>query len=257
MKEKFVVTGMTCAACSAHVEKAAGSLPGVNSAVVNLMLGTMMVDYDPQQVTPEQIISAVESGGYGAKRASDVKQNVHKEQDAALAKMRRRLVWSIVCLVPLFYISMGHMMGLPLPGFLTASHLTHAISQLVFCVPILILNRSYFTVGFSQLFRRSPNMDTLVALGASAGLVYSLIEMVRLAAGQASGMPELYFESAGMICALVTVGKYLEERSKGKTTDAISALLALAPDSAVVKRGGVEITVPAEDIQKGDIVVVR
>ena len=257
MKEKFVVTGMTCAACSAHVEKAAGSLPGVNSAAVNLMLGTMMVDYDPQQVTPEQIISAVESGGYGAKRASDVKQNVHKEQDAALAKMRRRLVWSIVCLVPLFYISMGHMMGLPLPGFLTASHLTHAISQLVFCVPILILNRSYFTVGFSQLFRRSPNMDTLVALGASAGLVYSLIEMVRLAAGQASGMPELYFESAGMICALVTVGKYLEERSKGKTTDAISALLALAPDSAVVKRGGVEVTVPAEDIQKGDIVVVR
>ena len=257
MKEKFVVTGMTCAACSAHVEKAAGSLPGVNSAVVNLMLGTMMVDYDPQQVTPEQIISAVESGGYGAKRASDVKQNVHKEQDAALAKMRRRLVWSIVCLVPLFYISMGHMMGLPLPGFLTASHLTHAISQLVFCVPILILNRSYFTVGFSQLFRRSPNMDTLVALGASAGLVYSLIEMVRLAAGQASGMPELYFESAGMICALVTVGKYLEERSKGKTTDAISTLLALAPDSAVVKRDGVEVTVPAEDIQKGDIVVVR
>ena len=257
MKEKFVVTGMTCAACSAHVEKAAGSLPGVNSAVVNLMLGTMMVDYDPQQVTPEQIISAVESGGYGAKRASDVKQNVHKEQDAALAKMRRRLVWSIVCLVPLFYISMGHMMGLPLPSFLTASHLTHAISQLVFCVPILILNRSYFTVGFSQLFRRSPNMDTLVALGASAGLVYSLIEMVRLAAGQVSGMPELYFESAGMICALVTVGKYLEERSKGKTTDAISTLLALAPDSAVVKRGGVEITVPAEDIQKGDIVVVR
>ena len=257
MKEKFVVTGMTCAACSAHVEKAAGSLPGVNSAVVNLMLGTMMVDYDPQQVTPEQIISAVESGGYGAKRASDVKQNVHKEQDAALAKMRRRLVWSIVCLVPLFYISMGHMMGLPLPGLLTASHLTHAISQLVFCVPILILNRSYFTVGFSQLFRRSPNMDTLVALGASAGLVYSLIEMVRLAAGQVSGMPELYFESAGMICALVTVGKYLEERSKGKTTDAISALLALTPDSAVVKRGGVEVTVPAEDIQKGDIVVVR
>ena len=257
MKEKFVVTGMTCAACSAHVEKAAGSLPGVNSAVVNLMLGTMMVDYDPQQVTPEQIISAVESGGYGAKRASDVKQNVHKEQDAALAKMRRRLVWSIVCLVPLFYISMGHMMGLPLPGFLTASHLTHAISQLVFCVPILILNRSYFIVGFSQLFRRSPNMDTLVALGASAGLVYSLIEMVRLAAGQVSGMPELYFESAGMICALVTVGKYLEERSKGKTTDAISALLALTPDSAVVKRGGVEVTVPAEDIQKGDIVVVR
>ena len=257
MKEKFVVTGMTCAACSAHVEKAAGQLDGVNSAVVNLMLGTMLVDYDPEKVTPQQIIAAVESGGYGAKRAADVKQNIHQEQDQALLKMRRRLISSIVCLVPLFYISMGHMMGLPLPGFLTASHLTHAVAQLLFCVPILILNRSYFTVGFSQLFRRSPNMDTLVALGASAGLVYSLIEMARLAAGQVSGMPQLYFESAGMICALVTVGKYLEERSKGKTTDAISALLALAPDSAVVKRGGVEVTVPAENIRKGDIVVVR
>ena len=257
MKEKFVVTGMTCAACSAHVEKAAGQLDGVNSAVVNLMLGTMLVDYDPEKVTPQQIIAAVESGGYGAKRAADVKQNIHQEQDQALLKMRRRLIWSIVCLVPLFYISMGHMMGLPLPGFLTASHLTHAVAQLLFCVPILILNRSYFTVGFTQLFRRSPNMDTLVALGASAGLVYSLIEMARLAAGQVTGMPQLYFESAGMICALVTVGKYLEERSKGKTTDAISALLALAPDSAVVKRDGVEVTVPAEDIQTGDIVVVR
>ena len=257
MKEKFVVTGMTCAACSAHVEKAAGQLDGVNSAVVNLMLGTMLVDYDPEKVTPQQIIAAVESGGYGAKRAADVKQNIHQEQDQALLKMRRRLIWSIVCLVPLFYISMGHMMGLPLPGFLTASHLTHAVAQLLFCVPILILNRSYFTVGFTQLFRRSPNMDTLVALGASAGLVYSLIEMARLAAGQVTGMPQLYFESAGMICALVTVGKYLEERSKGKTTDAISALLALAPDSAVVKRNGVEVTVAAEDIQKGDIVVVR
>ena len=257
MKEKFVVTGMTCAACSAHVEKAAGQLDGVNSAVVNLMLGTMLVDYDPEKVTPQQIIAAVESGGYGAKRAADVKQNIHQEQDQALLKMRRRLIWSIVCLVPLFYISMGHMMGLPLPGFLTASHLTHAVAQLLFCVPILILNRSYFTVGFTQLFRRSPNMDTLVALGASAGLVYSLIEMARLAAGQVTGMPQLYFESAGMICALVTVGKYLEERSKGKTTDAISALLALAPDSAVVKRDGVEVTVPAADIQTGDIVVVR
>lgn len=257
MKEAFVVTGMTCAACSAHVEKAVGQLSGVNTAAVNLMLGTMQVDYDPQQVTPQDIISAVERGGYGAKRAADVKQNIRKEQDEALVKMRRRLVWSLVCLVPLFYISMGHMMGLPLPAFLTVSHLRHAIAQLIFCVPILILNRSYFTVGFSQLFRRSPNMDTLVALGASAGLVYSLIEMVRLAAGQVSGMPQLYFESAGMICALVTVGKYLEERSKGKTTDAISALLALAPDSAVVKRGGVEVTVPAENIRKGDIVVVR
>ena len=258
MQEKFVVTGMTCAACSAHVEKAVSQLQGVDSVAVNLMLGSMLVDYDPAQVTAQAIVSAVENGGYGAKPAADAeKQDTRREQEDALGRMRRRLVWSIVCLVPLFYISMGHMMGLPLPAFLTRSHLTHALAQLVLCVPILILNRSYFTVGFSQLFRRSPNMDTLVALGAGAGLVYSLIEMGRLAAGQVSGMPELYFESAGMICALVTVGKYLEERSKGKTTDAISALLALAPDSAVVKRDGAEVTIPAEDIRKGDIVVVR
>ena len=258
MQEKFVVTGMTCAACSAHVEKAVSQLQGVDSVAVNLMLGSMLVDYDPAQVTAQVIVSAVENGGYGAKPAADAeKQDTRRAQEEALGRMRRRLVWSIVCLVPLFYISMGHMMGLPLPAFLTRSHLTHALAQLVLCVPILILNRSYFTVGFSQLFRRSPNMDTLVALGAGAGLVYSLIEMGRLAAGQVSGMPELYFESAGMICALVTVGKYLEERSKGKTTDAISALLALAPDSAVVKRDGAEVTIPAEDICKGDIVVVR
>ena len=258
MQEKFVVTGMTCAACSAHVEKAVSQLQGVDSVAVNLMLGSMLVDYDPAQVTAQAIVSAVENGGYGAKPAADAeKQDTRRAQEEALGRMRRRLVWSIVCLVPLFYISMGHMMGLPLPAFLTRSHLTHALAQLVLCVPILILNRSYFTVGFSQLFRRSPNMDTLVALGAGAGLVYSLIEMGRLAAGQVSGMPELYFESAGMICALVTVGKYLEERSKGKTTDAISALLALAPDSAVVKRDGAEVTIPAEDIRKGDIVVLR
>ena len=258
MQEKFVVTGMTCAACSAHVEKAVSQLQGVDSVAVNLMLGSMLVDYDPAQVTAQAIVSAVENGGYGAKPAADAeKQDTRRAQEEALGRMRRRLVWSIVCLVPLFYISMGHMMGLPLPAFLTRSHLTHALAQLVLCVPILILNRSYFTVGFSQLFRRSPNMDTLVALGAGAGLVYSLIEMGRLAAGQVSGMPELYFESAGMICALVTVGKYLEERSKGKTTDAISALLALAPDSAVVQRDGAEVTIPAEDIRKGDIVVVR
>ncbi len=258
MQEKFVVTGMTCAACSAHVERAVGQLQGVNSVVVNLMLGSMLVDYDPQTVTAEAVIAAVESGGYGAKRASDEKeQDPRQARNEALHAMRRRLVWSLVCLVPLFYLSMGHMIGLPLPAFLTQNHLLHAAAQLVLCLPILVLNRSYFTVGFSQLLRRSPNMDTLVALGAGAGLVYSLIEMGLLAAGQVSGMPELYFESAGMICALVTVGKYLEERSKGKTTDAISSLLALAPESAVVKRNGQEITIPAEEIRQGDTVVVR
>ena len=257
MTEKFVVTGMTCAACAAHVEKAANSLDGVDSAAVNLMLGTLVCSYDADKVTPQAIISAVEASGYGAAPADEAKRDIRREQEASARAMGRRLLWSVVCLVPLFYLSMGHMMGLPVPAFMHRQPLTAALVQLVLCVPILILNRAYFTVGFSRLFKGAPNMDSLVALGAAAGLVYSLIEMGLLAAGQVTGMPDLYFESAGMILTLVTVGKYLEERSKGKTTGAITALLALAPDVAVVRRSGTEITVATDQIKAGETVIVR
>ena len=257
MTEKFVVTGMTCAACAAHVEKAAHSLDGVDSAAVNLMLGTLVCSYDADKVTPQAIISAVEASGYGAAPADEAKRDIRREQEASARAMGRRLLWSVVCLVPLFYLSMGHMMGLPVPAFMHRQPLAAALVQLVLCVPILILNRAYFTVGFSRLFKGAPNMDSLVALGAAAGLVYSLIEMGLLAAGQVAGMPDLYFESAGMILTLVTVGKYLEERSKGKTTGAITALLALAPDVAVVRRGGTEVTVATDQIRAGETVIVR
>ena len=257
MTEKFVVTGMTCAACAAHVEKAANSLDGVDSAAVNLMLGTLVCSYDADKVTPQAIISAVEASGYGAAPADEAKRDIRREQEASARAMGRRLLWSVVCLVPLFYLSMGHMMGLPVPAFMHRQPLAAALVQLVLCVPILILNRAYFTVGFSRLFKGAPNMDSLVALGAAAGLVYSLIEMGLLAAGQVAGMPDLYFESAGMILTLVTVGKYLEERSKGKTTGAITALLALAPDVAVVRRGGTEVTVATDQIKAGETVIVR
>lgn len=257
MTEKFVVTGMTCAACAAHVEKAAHSLDGVDSAAVNLMLGTLVCSYDADKVTPQAIISAVEASGYGAAPADEAKRDIRREQEASARAMGRRLLWSVVCLVPLFYLSMGHMMGLPVPAFLHRQPLAAALVQLVLCVPILILNRAYFTVGFSRLFKGAPNMDSLVALGAAAGLVYSLIEMGLLAAGQVTGMPDLYFESAGMILTLVTVGKYLEERSKGKTTGAITALLALAPDVAVVRRSGTEVTVATDQIKAGETVIVR
>ncbi len=257
MTEKFVVTGMTCAACAAHVEKAANSLDGVDSAAVNLMLGTLVCSYDANKVTPQAIISAVEASGYGAAPADEAKRDIRREQEASARAMGRRLLWSVVCLVPLFYLSMGHMMGLPVPAFMHRQPLTAALVQLVLCVPILILNRAYFTVGFSRLFKGAPNMDSLVALGAAAGLVYSLIEMGLLAAGQVTGMPDLYFESAGMILTLVTVGKYLEERSKGKTTGAITALLALAPDVAVVRRSGTEVTVATDQIKAGETVIVR
>ena len=257
MTEKFVVTGMTCAACAAHVEKAANSLDGVDSAAVNLMLGTLVCSYDADKVSPQAIITAVEAAGYGASPADDAKRDLRKEQEASAKAMGRRLLWSVVCLVPLFYLSMGHMMGLPVPAFMHHQPLLAALVQLALCLPILILNRAYFTVGFSRLFQGSPNMDSLVALGAAAGLAYSLIEMGLLAAGQITGMPDLYFESAGMILALVTVGKYLEERSKGKTTGAITALLALAPDVAVVRRSGTEVTVATDQIKAGETVIIR
>ena len=256
MTEKFVVTGMTCAACAAHVERAANSVPGVRDASVNLMLGTLTCQRD-DSVDPAAIVSAVTAAGYGAAPESEVRRDLRAEQDASANAMGRRLLWSAVCLVPLFYLSMGHMMGLPVPAFMHTEPLLAGILLLVLTVPILLLNRSYFTVGFSRLCKGSPNMDSLVALGAAAGLVYSLIELGLLAAGKVTGMPDLYFESAGMILTLVTVGKYLEERSKGKTTGAITALLALAPESAVVRRDGKEVTVPTGDIRPGETVIVR
>ncbi len=258
MTEQFAVTGMTCAACSAHVEKAVSRLSGVQSAPVNLMLGSMTVTYDETTVTESDIIAAVKAAGYGASPASQTDQGqLRRDQDAALHRRKKHLIWSVVFLVPLFYLSMGHMMGLPLPQVLHTHPLLLACLQLALVIPILILNRNYFTVGFSRLVKLSPNMDSLVAVGAAAGLVYSLIEMGLLAAGQVSGMPDLYFESAGMILTLVTVGKYLEERSRGKTTGAISALLALAPESAMVRRQGQELTIPTEEIVAGDTVIVR
>ena len=252
-----MVTGMTCAACAAHVEKAAGAVAGVNSAAVNLMLGTLVCSYDRDKASPQAIIAAVEAAGYGAAPADDAKRDIRREQDAAAKAMGRRLLWSAVCLVPLFYLSMGHMLGLPVPAFMHRQPLLAAAVQLALCLPILLLNRAYFTVGFSRLFKGSPNMDSLVALGAAAGLTYSLIEMGLLCAGQLTGMPDLYFESAGMILTLVTVGKYLEERSKGKTTGAITALLALAPETAVVHRNGTEVTVAADQIRAGETVIIR
>lgn len=257
MTMQFAVTGMTCAACSAHVERAAAQVPGVEKAAVNLMLGRLNVTFDESVASPEQIVDAVVHAGYGARPADESDLAPDKQQDEVVKRMGRRLLWSVVCLVPLFYISMGHMMGLPVPMIFHTQPLALALAELALVIPIIILNRAYFTVGFSRLFQGSPNMDSLVALGAAAGLIYSLIEMYLLAAGRMEGMADLYFESAGMILTLVTVGKYLEQRSRKKTTGAISALLRLAPDSAVVRRDGEEVTIPAAEIRVGDTVIVR
>ena len=259
MKQIFQVTGMSCAACANHVEKAVSRLDGVEAVGVNLMLGSMSVTYNEKAVTDDAIMAAVAAAGYGAQRGSDTERGKAKsQQDRALLAMRRRLIWSVVLLVPLFYLAMGHMLSLPVPSFFFADmrgFYAFVAVQLALLIPILILNRSYFAVGFSRLVQLSPNMDTLVALGAAAGVVYSLLTVFF---GKVDiHMPDLYFESAGMILTLVTVGKYLEERSKGQTTAAITSLLALAPESAVIKRGDREVTVRAEEIACGDIVIVR
>ena len=259
MKQIFQVTGMSCAACANHVEKAVGKLDGVEAVGVNLMLGSMSVTYNEKAVTDDAIMAAVAAAGYGVQRGSDTERGkARSQQDRALLAMRRRLIWSVVLLVPLFYLAMGHMLSLPVPSFFFADmrgFYAFVAVQLALLIPILILNRSYFAVGFSRLVQLSPNMDTLVALGAAAGVVYSLLTVFF---GKVDiHMPDLYFESAGMILTLVTVGKYLEERSKGQTTAAITSLLALAPESAVIKRGDREVTVRAEEIACGDIVIVR
>ena len=249
----FVVTGMTCSACSAHVERAVSKLVGVDSVAVNLMTGAMRVS--AEGINEQDIIDAVIREGYGCEKAdAGARSEREKHRSEEVKKKKRSLILSFVFLLPLFYLGMGHMMGLPIPHAFQENALLYGLVQLLFLLPILWLNRHYFTVGFSRLFRLSPNMDSLVALGAAAGIVYSLIAMLRIN----NAMPEYYFESAGMILTLVSVGKYMEQRSNLKTTEAVSELLALAPRSAVRKLAdGTEETVAVEELAVGDTVILR
>ena len=250
-KECLTVTGMTCAACSARVEKVTRALAGVRAADVNLLAGTMNVDYDETLLSRQDIITAVVREGYGAelRQPHDARRN--EAQERALAGMKRRLLVSFPFLLALMYVSMGHMLHLPLPYDPKALPTVHALVQIALVLPILIVNRSFFTVGFSRLFRGAPNMDTLVSVGSAAGLLYSLVILLT-GAGSA-----FYFESSGMILTLVTLGKYMETRAKGKTGAAVEKLMDLAPKTAVVLRNGSETEIPAEKIVPGDIVIVR
>ena len=268
MTEQFAVTGMTCAACSAHVEKAVSRLSGVQSAPVNLMLGSMTVTYDEKAVTESDIIAAVKAAGYGASPASQTDQGqLRRDQDAALRRRKKHLIWSVVFLVPLFYLSMGHMMGLPLPSFLSGHHnaLWFGLVQLVLTLAIAVLQFRYFRRGFASLFRGAPTMDTLVAVGSSAAILYGVYAIIRIAQGLAAGDMELvaqyhmdlYFESAGTILTLVSVGKYWEARSKSHTADALQKLMALAPATAHLLRDGKEVEVPLEEVRQGDLLIVR
>ena len=277
--EKYNVTGMTCAACQANVTRCVSKLEGVADVNVSLLANQMTVSYDETKVGEDDIVQAVEKIGYGAsslerQTASPSKGGFRSEwqarQDQALngqKQMKRRLISSIVLLVPLMYIAMGGMMGLPVPWFFVGmeNSLVNALAQLLLTIPVLFINRHFFQTGFKALWHRAPNMDSLVAIGSGASLVYGLFAMFRLAYGFGHGDMEviheyahaLYFESSAMILTLVTVGKYLEARSKSKTGDALGKLVDLAPKTAVVLRGGVEQTIPAEQVAAGDIVVIR
>lgn len=270
-QEKFTVTGMTCAACQSHVQKAVSNLPGVQDCAVNLLSGTMTAQFDDGALSDAEICEAVKKAGYGAQPAGKnmAAQEKSARQRAAeeLHAMKNRLVFSIIFFVPLLYISMGSMLGLPLPPFLTGMQnaITFGMAQLLLLLPILYLNRSYFINGYRTLFHRAPNMDSLIAIGATAAIVYGIFAICRIGNGLAAGdfalaqqyHMDLYFESAGTILTLITVGKYLETRSRGQTTEAVEKLMDLKPQTAVVLRGGSEQQIPVEEVQLNDLVVVR
>lgn len=271
-KKKFSVTGMSCAACSAAVEKAVGRLDGVESAQVNLLAKSMVCVYDESKTGADAVIAAVEKAGFGAAELAERERTAAPKKEKAAAgdgftAIRTRLWVSIVFLVLLMYVSMGHMLGLPLPGFLhgTQNALPFAFLQFLLTLPVLYVNRKFYFGGFRALAHRAPNMDSLVAVGSAAAMLYGVIAIFMIGAALGRGdwdtveryRTNLYFESAAMILTLVTVGKFLEERSKGKTGAAIAKLLDLSPKTATVLRDGEERVIPAEEILTGDVVLLK
>lgn len=280
MKQKFDITGMTCSACSTRVEKNINKLEGLNTANVNLLTNSMQVEYDHNQLTEEAIINAVKHAGYGAAihqtagKSNTSSKNHAFNQSAAsntienqMRSMTNRIWVSFLFLIPLLYVSMGYMMGAPLPGFLTGieNGVAYGLTQFLLCLPIIYVNRKYYEVGFRTLFHGAPNMDSLIAIGSGAALVYGVFAIYRI--GYGLGIQDfdlahhyhmdLYFESAATILTLITLGKYLESRSKGKTSEAITKLMDLAPKTALVERDGNEMELPIEEIVVGDILLVK
>ncbi len=267
--EQYNVTGMSCAACSARVEKAVAKLPGVSSCSVSLLTNSMGVEGTASE---REIIAAVEEAGYGAsKKGAEKTSGTTANPEEALADhetplLKKRLWSSLIFLAVLMYFSMGHMMwNWPVPSALQGNHVAMGLLQLLLTVAVMVINQKFFISGFKSLWHRAPNMDTLVALGASAAFVYSTYALFAMTGAQVRGdmdavmayMMEFYFESAAMILALITVGKMLEARSKGRTTDALKSLMKLSPKTAVLEREGQEVTVPIEQVQKGDLFLVR
>lgn len=265
--KQYNVTGMSCAACSARVEKAVSGVEGVENCAVNLLTNSMGVE---GTASDEAIIAAVEKAGYGASlKTGDKKSKAMPDEelkDTQTPKIRNRLIWSVIFLAPLMYISMGHMMwGWKLPAFMQDNHIAMGLAQLLLTVIIMVINQKFFINGFKGIIHRSPNMDTLVALGASASFAYSTVQLFLMTSAQLAGdsekvmslMHEFYFESSAMILTLITIGKILESYSKGKTTNALKSLMNLAPKNATVIRDEKEVVIPVSDVMLNDIFVVK
>jgi Cu+-exporting ATPase len=274
MKKKYDVQGMTCSACSAAVEREVSKLQGVTRVSVNLLANNMQVDFDEEVLTTELIEKAVSDAGYSASAAGATVENAATKDRLGTShiaeaekQMKLRLIVSFLFLVPLMYISMGHMAGLPLPGWLHGSgnEITFAMTQLLLTLPVAMVNFSFFRNGLKALWKKHPNMDSLIAIGSGAAIVYGVFAIYRIGYGLGHDLPELvmkysmdlYFESAATILTLITLGKYLESRSKGKTSEAISRLIDLAPKMATVIRDNREIEIPVDQVKQGDIVVVK
>lgn len=273
MKEKFDVMGMTCASCQAHVDKSVRKVDGVKDCNVKLLSENMEVEFDETKTNPQEIIAAVQKGGYDAKLQQETTQentivSTNKRKDEDLKKRKQELIASFIFTIPLFYLSMGSMMNWPgIPSIFLGHHnmMIFALTELLLCLPVLFINGHYFKGGFKSLFHLAPNMDSLIAIGSGASVVYSLYAMYMMAFYMGRGQldlahqfhMDLYFESAAMIVTLISLGKYFEARSKKRTSDAINSLMELAPDQATVLENGVEKIVGINDIQVGDLVVVK
>lgn len=267
MKKKFDITGMSCSACSARIQNTISKITGVNKAEVNLLTETMQVDFNENKVTEEDIILSVQKLGYGASvKGSEIQKKTAKKEDEANA-LKKRFFVSLAFLLPLMYVSMGQMMGFYLPPFLigTKNAVSFAFLQFLLCLPALYVNRKYYKNGFTSLFSLSPNMDTLIAVGSSVSLIYGVFEIFRMSYGLSAGDFEiidryrhnLYFETSAMIPTLITLGKYFEARAKGKTSEAIEAIMNLSPKKAIILVDGIEQEIDTDDLKIGDILAIK
>jgi len=280
-KEKYIITGMSCSACSSRIEKSESKLQGVDKVSVNLLTNSMQITYDERIISSADIIKVAEKEGYGASLATgdlvvakekNGAQNIAAEE---IRNMKNRLVWSFIFLIPMMYVSMHKMLsnilGVTVPTFILSTFdgsenaLIFAFTQLLLVLPIMYLNRTYYIIGFKNIFQGAPNMDSLIAVGSGAAAFYGVFAIFRIGYGLGHGYialvnqysGDLYFESAGMILTLITLGKFLESKSKGKTSEAIEKLMNLAPKEATVERDGREVIVSIEELVVGDIVLAK